>query len=185
MSNDTVGLVETASVTVEPALSKSDAINAARQHGVQVWEGRARIEKFHGDDTSAAPYEVIESDPNLLTTGGATIVWNLVTGAGGTALNSTNARLCVGDSATAATAGDTDLVAATNKFRKVVSGAPTVTGNQAVFTATFATGEANFAWNEAGVANAATGQILNRFVQSFGTKTSAATWTLTVTLTLS
>lgn len=46
-----------------------------------------------------------------------------------------------------------------------------------VFKSTFATGSANFAWNEWGIANAASGQrLFNRKVASLGTKTSAGSW---------
>jgi hypothetical protein len=46
--------------------------------------------------------------------------------------------------------------------------------------------DANFAWQEWAVFNASsTGRMLNRKVESLGTKTSSAAWTLTVTITLS
>src|SRR5689334_23940106 len=52
---------------------------------------------------------------SLFLTAGITEVLKLATGAAATAFNATNARLCVGDSTTAASAGQTDLQAATNK----------------------------------------------------------------------
>lgn len=184
MSLDHSTLAETAAVAIHPTgcMSKAQAIALARSCGAVVWEGRARVEKFNSGETT--PYEVIDSEPNLMLTAGAGLLWTLATGAGGTALNSANARLCVGDSATAATAGQADLLGA-NKFRKLVSATPSLSTNQAQFVTTFVEAEANFTWNEAGVANSAAGAtLLNRFVQSFGTKTSAAQWTLTVTLSL-
>ncbi|WP_433024708.1 hypothetical protein [Actinomycetospora sp. CA-053990] len=187
MSVDVATLDETIQLTKTTELTKAEAIELARSCGAVVWEGRATVSKFHADDDPerATPYEVIESDPNLLLTAGAGLIWSLVTGGAGTVLNSTNARVCVGDSSTAAAAGQTDLQG-TNKFRQLVSGAPSLSTNQAVFTATVATGDANFAWNEAGIANASSGAtLLNRFVQSFGTKTSASSWTLAITLSLS
>jgi hypothetical protein len=61
------------------------------------------------------------------------------------------------------------------------SGSATIT-----FRSVFGTGDANFAWQEWGVFNASTGgRMLNRKVESLGTKSSAATWTFTVTITLS
>jgi len=55
------------------------------------------------------------------------------------------------------------------------------------FKSTFGTSDANWAWAEWGVFNsptAATGRMLNRKVESLGTKTSAASWAMTVTLSL-
>ncbi|WP_165251169.1 hypothetical protein [Paludisphaera soli] len=54
-----------------------------------------------------------------------------------------------------------------------------------VAQATFGTGAGNFAWNEWGVANAASGgTLINRKVAGLGTKTSAASWTFKVALGL-
>jgi hypothetical protein len=61
---------------------------------------------------------------------------------------------------------------------------PTTTTNVLVFRSTFATGDANFAWQEWGVFNAASaGTMMSRKVESLGTKTSAQSWQFTVTLT--
>jgi hypothetical protein len=73
-----------------------------------------------------------------------------------------------------------------SKLRKVFDAAPTVSTNSYVAVATFQTTDANFAWEEAGLANSASGAtLLNRVVQSFGTKTSALTWVLTFSASLS
>jgi hypothetical protein len=62
---------------------------------------------------------------------------------------------------------------------------PQVSTNVITFRSTFATGDANFAWQEWGVFNASSaGTMLNRKVESLGTKTSAQTWQFTVTITL-
>lgn len=109
----------------------------------------------------------------------------LTTGTG-TAFNNANAYIGVGDSTTAFAATQTDLQAATNKLRKAMDATyPTVAANVITFRSTFATGDANFAWNEWGVFNAASGgTMLNRKVESLGTKTSAQTWQFTVQITL-
>lgn len=100
----------------------------------------------------------------------------------GTDYDGTNARICVGDSATGFSAAHTDLQG--TNHREVVDSAPSVSGAQTTYVATFETGDANFAWNEWGVANAAaTTGLLNRVVESLGTKTSAQSWTFTVQLT--
>lgn len=102
-----------------------------------------------------------------------------------TFFDNTNSYLGVGDSSTAFSAEQTDLVAATNKFRKAMEATyPTRTDNVLVFKAIFATNEANFAWQEWGIFNAAAaGVMLNRVVVNLGTKASGA-WALTVTLTV-
>jgi hypothetical protein len=145
--------------------------------------------------------EFVEINSNLLMYGGASCQWQTLLGNGtataGQALtffNNAQAAIGVGDSTTAAAATQTDLVAATNKLRKAMDATypqhtdGVVVGSASiVFRSTFATGDANFAWQEWGIFNsatAATGRMLNRKVESLGTKTSASTWTLTLTLTL-
>lgn len=63
--------------------------------------------------TADQAYEVRADDNNLLTTAGATALWNALSTSGlATPFNTTNAQLAVGDSTTAAAVGDTDLGAA-------------------------------------------------------------------------
>lgn len=109
----------------------------------------------------------------------------LTTGSG-TPFNNANAYIGVGDSSTAFAAGQTDLQASTNKLRKGMDASyPTVTTNAMTFKATFSTSEANFAWNEWGIFNAASGgTMMQRKVESLGTKTSAMTWTVEFTINL-
>jgi hypothetical protein len=106
-------------------------------------------------------------------------------GAAVTAFNNANAYIGVGDSTTAFAVGQTDLVAATNKTRKAMDATyPSGASNVITFRSTFATGDANYAWQEWGVFNAASsGTMLNRKVESLGTKTNTQTWQFTVTLT--
>jgi hypothetical protein len=94
-----------------------------------------------------------------------------------------NAYLGVGSGTTAFAIGQTDLItpAGTNP-RKVA----TVTRASGVltFVASYATGDANIAWEEIGIFNASSGgTMLARKVESLGTKTSAQVWQLTVTAT--
>ena len=121
-----------------------------------------------------------------MTTVGRDYIAQALVGEAFTAFNNANARIGVGDSSTAFAAGQTDLQAPANKLRKAMDAAyPSRAANVLTFRATFGTAEANFAWNEWGVFNAgAAGQMLNRKVESLGTKTSAQTWQLTVDLTL-
>lgn len=153
------------------------------------WHAKWTVEKWHSQDRFEAglpPDEVEEVDGNILVTAGINLMLTLLIGGAGTPYNSANAYLGVGDSTTAESASQTDLQAATNKLRKAMdSGYPTVSGNQVTFRSTFGSTEANFAWNEVGAFNASTGgTMLNRKVVSLGTKSSGATWTLTLTITI-
>ena len=56
---------------------------------------------------------------------------------------------------------------------------------QCQWKAQWGTADGNFAWEEWGLFNASTGgRMLNRKVESLGTKASGSVWTLTVTLSL-
>jgi len=106
-------------------------------------------------------------------------------GAAVTAFNNANSYIGVGDSTTAHAVGQTDLQAATNKLRKAMDATyPSGATNVITFRSTFATTDANYAWQEWGVFNAScAGTMMNRKVESLGTKTSAQSWQFTVTLT--
>ena len=108
-------------------------------------------------------------------TGGTGALWDTATG-----------YLGVGDSSTAFAATQTDLQAATNKLRKLMTSGSDNGAGVLTFVTTFASGEANFAWAEFASFNASTaGTMMQRVVSSQGTKTSGQTWTLTLTVTLS
>lgn len=149
------------------------------------WRGLFVVRKYWADDdlTRATPYEVIRGE-NLLLTAGATALWNRLAGLGSvTAFDVTNGRLCVGSGTTAASASQTDLQGA-SKTRKVFDANPTISTNTFTCVTTFTTADANHAWEEAAIANSASGAtVLNRVVQSFGTKTSSVQWVLTGVLT--
>lgn len=121
-----------------------------------------------------------------LTTTGAQFIAKAVTGLNSPSLFSpSNFYLGVGDSSTAFNVAQTDLVAATNKIRKL---ATTVSESAGVITAvaSYGTSEANFEWFEWASFNSASGGTMyNRKVESpsLGTKTSSQVWTLTVSLT--
>jgi len=129
------------------------------------------------------PYDVVEVEENLLVTSGLTLLMALLIGGGGTAFNNANAYCGVGDSATAAAIGQTDLQAASNKVRAaMVATYPQQAAGAITWRSDFTA--ANFVWNEWAVFNAAAaGTMLNRKVESLGTKASG-TWTLTVTVTI-
>jgi len=111
----------------------------------------------------------------------------IVTGTlGVTTFNNANSYIGVGDGVTAYANTQTDLVAATNKFRKAMDATyPQQATNVLTFRSTFALADANYAWNEWGVFNAAAaGTMLNRKQEALGTKASTQSWQFTVTLTL-
>ncbi len=122
-----------------------------------------------------------------LTNGGRDLIAEILIGEGTAAdwFDATNAHIGVGDTNTAFNAAQTDLVAATNKFRQgMEANFPARTDNAIDFKASFGTDDANYAWLEWGVFNhASTGLMLNRKVENLGTK-SGGTWVLTVTLTV-
>ncbi len=104
--------------------------------------------------------------------------------------DNTFAHLGAGDSATAFNKADTDLQAASNKFRRPMEATyPLVPGGDEIieFRSLFATGEANFVWAEWGLfnrINTPPGTLLSRKVEALGTKTSAQSWQLTATITI-
>lgn len=120
-----------------------------------------------------------------LTTAGRDFMVASTHTAASTPFNNANTYIGVGDSTTAFSAAQTDLQAASNKLRKAMDATyPQVAANVVTYRSTFATSDANFAWQEWGVFNASSGgTMLNRKVESLGTKTSAQTWVFTVTLT--
>lgn len=126
---------------------------------------------------------------NLLLNEGINELWTLGAGGGGTAFNNSNSYLGVGDDSTAEAASQTGLQAATNKLYKAMDATyPTYgTSQKITFRSTFASGDANFAWNEFTVANGSSdsGKNLNRKVSAQGTKTSGQSWQLTLEITLS
>jgi len=146
------------------------------------------------------PEECVEINGNLLLNAGIQRMEdNLIAVPAATAVfDNTHSRIGVGDSNTAEAATQTDLQAvagATHRQFKLQVATypqrPGSNGNQSVdWRSDFLTGEANFAWQEWGVdngtANATTvaAPMLNRKVQSLGTKTTG-TWTMTGTLTIS
>jgi hypothetical protein len=172
-------------------------------YAADVDEYRQRYGKEEGERRFFAehtPTDVSEHEDNILLYGGISCLWQCLIGNGTataaqalTYFNNANAYIGVGDSATAEAATQTDLQAATNKVRQIMdatypqhtdattSGAATIT-----FKATFGTAAANWVWNEWIIANGSSGgRALNRKVAASGTKTSAASWAFTVTVSLS
>lgn len=118
-----------------------------------------------------------------LTSNALSYIAGAITGTG-TLFNEANARIGVGNGTDAFDVSQADLQGS-SKFRKGMdTGYPSVNGPKVTFKATFAPAEANFAWNEWGIFNAASaGVMLNRVVESNSTKLSNQTWVLEVEVT--
>lgn len=125
----------------------------------------------------------------MLTTAGAVILAKCATGLNSpTLFSASNAALGTGDSSTAAAIGQTDLQAATNKSRVLVT---SISESSGVITAvaSWGTSVGNYEWAEWGLFNSGSSQsggtMLGRKVESptLGTKTSAQVWSLTATIT--
>lgn len=94
-----------------------------------------------------------------------------------------NAHIGVGNGNTAAAVTQTDLQGASKTRKAMEAGYPDQSqgANVLRFKSSFGTAEANYAWEEWAVFNAAAaGTMMNRKVESLGTKTSSQTWELTV-----
>jgi hypothetical protein len=137
---------------------------------------------------------------------GQVVVFSAFTGAGSAVLN-TNWELSAASASSITLLNSASpgaitvtggLIKPINYYRQQANaaGSAVITTNQIVYVATFGTTNANFAWNEWGTSTgaAATNKqtatpptLLNRATPGggLGTKTSAASWTLTVTLSLS
>lgn len=118
-----------------------------------------------------------------LTTAGLNNLSQLLIGQG-VWFNEANAHIGVGNGNNVFAVSQTDLMG-TSKLRKGMdAGYPTVAAPVVTFKSTFAKSEANFAWNEWGVFNAKTGGVmLNRVVESNGTKQANQTWVMEVAIT--
>ena len=127
-----------------------------------------------------------EYEGNLLLNEGINNLWELAAGA--VADDWSAPYLGVGDSATAASATQTGLQAATNKLYVAMDLGYPVTGadQKIVFSATFGATDANFEWNEWSVSTSDSdaGVNLNRKAQAMGTKANPAVWTLEVEVAL-
>jgi len=142
------------------------------------------------------PFETyLKEDCNLILDAGWQLLMNGLAGSAITKFSSTVGRIGGGISATANAYTFTDMQAATgaaNRQWELVSSTPTVGATHItglIFAATFPTTDGNFAWAEfavdqgtAGGTGAAVATCLLRGTASPGTKTSAQTWNVTVTI---
>lgn len=186
---------------IADAVRDGDVPGRQRRYGLflpesqRIAKGVQRATLADMEFAGLAPYEVVEMEHNLLVNGGINTMLKLLTANGGTAYANGVARVCVGDgggSVPTPAATDTTLAATSNRYNQACDATfPSVSGQTASFQATFPIGQGNFVWNEWGVdgggasgAGAATGLLNHRGV-NLGTKTSAAAWAFTGTITIS
>lgn len=161
------------------------------------WKCRYRLEKRDGDINACKsleerlgflentrPYEVIEGEGNCLLNTGIDEMWDLIVGDSSNHFNNTSAQIGVGDSNTAASPTQTDLLGSNKTYKGMEATYPTSTSQKATFKASFGESDANYTWNEWVVKQSTSAKCLNRKVDALGTK-SGGTWTLEVSITLS
>lgn len=118
-----------------------------------------------------------------LTTAGINFLAQAAIGQG-VPFNASNARIGVGNGTDAFEAGQIDLQGTSTMRKAMDPGFPAIEPPLIKFKSTFTQSEANFAWNEWGIFNAATGGVmLNRVLESNGTKQSNQTWIIEVDIT--
>jgi len=151
------------------------------------------VEKFIAKDTkeiaekNIKPYEVIKGKPHncLLHEGISTFLGLLCAIGTETAYSNADARIGVGNDATAPADTQTGLLGTSTAFKGMNTGYPAKSGDHDIqFQADFISGEAEFAWNEETIDNGATAnKNLCRQNTALGTKPSGQTWRLTGTIT--
>jgi hypothetical protein len=186
------------------------------------WSAHARIAKYSPDQVAYAvrtlgyeppghklslifkePEDGITEEPgNLLVTVGLNLLTELIEGGGGTPFAHADAIIGVGAGTTTAVIGDTALTddnTANAYYQQADASFPTQSNGVITAQATFASGNANFAWQEWCLATGSGGItagdhlsavatsviMLNHKVASLGTKASGASWVFTATCTLS
>jgi hypothetical protein len=159
------------------------------------------------DRLGADPFAVTEVEGNLITTAGLGFITAALIAGTFDPLSVTRAFVGVGATATAATVADTALGAnGGSAYYQAFDGAPTrttttVTNDAIQGVSTFASGNANFAWNEWCWASTTTGTITpgatlasitsgtetmwNHKIASMGTKGSGSSWVFTTKVTFS
>jgi hypothetical protein len=154
---------------------------------------------------TGTPDDMAYDEGNELTTAGLTAITGLLLGLGGQAFSSTTqAAIGVGATNTAFALGNTQLAGdgnSTTAWYQNVDATPSRTAGAMSASATFQSGNGNFAWNEWGwvtatstitagnaiaALSAGTEVLWNRKVPAggLGTKVSGAVWTLSSTITL-
>lgn len=186
------------------------------------WDAHALVRKYSPDQVAWAtqkmgyepdgsrlsllfrdPEDGVVAEPgNLMVTVGLNLLTALLEGGAGTPFAHADAIVGVGAGSTAAAIGDTALTDDNNAnayYQQADSSYPTQSNGVITCQATFASGNANFAWNEWCLATGSGGisagthlsavatgvTMLNHKVpaSSLGTKSSGASWVFVATVT--
>ena len=153
--------------------------------------GVFRLEKFEAiqrkgtDIIAPEPHEILEFN-NLSTNAGLQLEADLLMGAGGTAFNNANSYIGVGNGTTAVSAAHTDLQGASKTRKAMEATFPSRSGQTVTWRSIFATGDANYSWEEMAVFNASSAETMlaRALVSAPFTKTSALAVTATYTRTV-
>jgi hypothetical protein len=153
------------------------------------------VEKFAAKDSreitekGLTPYEVVHGKPhNCILHEGWTGIFYHIAGVGSSTnkWDNTNAKIGVGNDATAPADTQTGLIGASKLYKGMNATYPQKSGDHdLVFQSDFVSGEAEFAWNEESITNNTddTGVNLQRQNTSLGTKPAGQTWRVTGTIT--
>ena len=148
------------------------------------------------------PDDTAHSEGNQLVTVGLDRLGKLITGQSTTAFTSAQGIVGVGSGTTAWAATQTALAgdgSTSSAYYQIADAAPSASNGVISANCTYQSGNANFSWNEwcwiiatgtitAGGTLASVGTspvMLNRKVQSLGTKANGSIWTLSAVITLS
>ena len=143
---------------------------------------------------------VTEEPGNLMVTAGLNLLTSLLEGGAGTPFAHADAIVGVGAGTTTATAADTALTddnTSNAYYQQADSSYPTQSNGTITCQATFASGNANYAWQEWCLATGSGGisagdhlsavatsvVMLNHKVASLGTKASGASWVFVAVIT--
>lgn len=118
----------------------------------------------------------------MLLDSGIDEITAILSGAGGTVWDSSNAYIAIGDDDTTESGDQTGMI---NEIgREPVDSVSNPNDNEIEYEVTFEDGEAEGDWLEWGVVNAdSDGVFLNREQEDNGTKVSGHVWTFTVNIT--
>ena len=158
-----------------------------RARGIFTIEKFEAIQRKSGNDIIApTPFEVLQFN-NLSATAGIQLEADLLIAAGGTAFNNANSYIGVGNGTTAVSAAHTDLQGASKTRKAMNSTFPSRASQTVTWKSDFATGDANYSWEEMAVFNAAAAGVMlaRALVSSPFTKTSSLAITATYTRTVS
>jgi hypothetical protein len=146
--------------------------------------GRAKV-RIVKMDSEGNIISIEEYYGNVFLTCGVQTIWNIIA----QNITSWTLGICVGDGSASASASQTCLQGSNQACSNASS--VSVSNNQLSVTVTFGTNQANFTWNEIGVAFTnltcpnCSYALIDRLVTAMGVKQPGTIWQVTMTLTIS